>query len=127
MLPKKLRRRPRPVRVTRTQIALFALLSTISTALIILTLTIFALPQRVLEEPWVPSPVRETIIASREVASELTIIGNFVNQDDYTLPSPDLSYRTAFEVEVDGFGFRNYGSRYPEGNLSIAQLYPTRA
>ena len=82
MLPKKLRRRPRPVRVTRTQIALFALLSTISTALIIFTLTIFALPQRVLEEPWVPSPVRETIIASREVASELTIIGNFVNQDD---------------------------------------------
>ncbi len=39
------------------------------------------------------------------------------------LPLPEDSYLTDFELDVDAFSFRNYGSSFPEGNLSITEIY----
>ena len=34
----------------------------------------------------------------------------------------DASYDTGFRAALNGFGFRNYGSRFPEGNLTIKEV-----
>ncbi|MBP8125475.1 MAG: hypothetical protein KAZ26_22705, partial [Caldilineaceae bacterium] len=38
-------------------------------------------------------------------------------------PLPEGSYVTDFVLDVDAFSFRNYGDSFPEGNLTIAELY----
>lgn len=40
------------------------------------------------------------------------------NPEDVVLPPPGSGYIVYFELDQDAFGFRNYGSQYPEGNLT---------
>ncbi len=43
-------------------------------------------------------------------------------QAQSTLSDPNIIFDAGFRPEPDGFSFRNYGSRFPEGNLSIAEV-----
>ena len=44
------------------------------------------------------------------------------NETDTTTDDNRTIYSLKFDVNPDGFGFRNYGAGYPEGNFTIADL-----
>ncbi len=78
--------------------------------------------QRVVQRAWVPravAVVRESVIGSpSSLVSELRAVLN----EDVPLPPPDSGYNAGFLVTQDGFSFRNYGTRYPQGNLTITEV-----
>ncbi|MEM7346402.1 MAG: hypothetical protein AAF485_19350, partial [Chloroflexota bacterium] len=79
-------------------------------------------PQRLVERAWI-GPLNEILtedligVPSRIVQEVQAVLFD----EDVALPTAD-GYNTGFITAEDGFGFRNYGSRYPEGDLTINEV-----
>ncbi|MBI3960526.1 MAG: hypothetical protein HY328_17080, partial [Chloroflexi bacterium] len=68
----------------------------------------------------------EKIEASTDASGQLLAVipgSAQAGGQESNLPLPDGSYLSDFELDVDAFNFRNYGSTFPEGNLTIAEIY----
>jgi hypothetical protein len=56
------------------------------------------------------------------IPSRETVATPTTSQEPTTRPAPTLAFDANFRPEPDGFSFRNYGSRFPEGNLTIVEV-----
>lgn len=84
------------------------------------------------------SPERDLVavlerVAGEKLESRMDLSGQLLavaegagpaeSSPEIDLPLPEDSYLTDFVLDVDAFNFRNYGSSFPEGNLSITEIY----
>jgi hypothetical protein len=66
----------------------------------------------------------ETIEPQSEQSGQLVAVAASAlptAQVENGLPLPTGSYRSAFNLDFDAFSFRNYGSTFPAGNLSVVE------
>ncbi len=67
----------------------------------------------------------ETIEPQSEQSGQLVAVAASAlpaAQAENGLPLPTGSYRSAFNLDFDAFSFRNYGSTFPAGNLSVVEV-----
>ncbi len=94
-------------------------------------LTVFALLALLVREQ-LQRQIQPPVAALRNVADQLPVLtglgfGTGVKAVETADPNgyilPDTAFDTGFETTFDGFGFRNYGSRSPEGDLSVQKVW----
>ncbi len=95
-----------------------------STLILLLVILLPIVQQTIIRRAWVP---RQTIVSDQPLigkpsltASELSVLSPV--REDVTLPPAESFYDTGFRPNPDGFSFRNYGTRFPEGNLTIEEV-----
>src|SRR5262245_37085189 len=77
----------------------------------------------VVRRAWVPEPIRiiRQAVIGRPSSLQPEIQPFIQPREDVPLPGANLMFDAGFRPQPDGFNFANYGSPFPEGNLTIKE------
>ncbi|RME43102.1 MAG: hypothetical protein D6791_16290, partial [Chloroflexi bacterium] len=73
-------------------------------------------------QPSLPHPVRFLEMPSLTTQT-IAGIETVAQRSERPVLVPEQSYNTGYNLATDSFSFRNYGSRFPEGNLTVQEVY----
>ncbi len=109
------------MRLSRSERIFFvAIIISITMGMLLLVLsTMFSAPN-IIRQAWAPNTVRvvrEAVMG--EPSTTVTEAQKIVRiREDVPLPETNAMFDAGFRAEPDGFSFRNYGTRFPEGDLT---------
>ncbi|MCB0033020.1 MAG: tandem-95 repeat protein, partial [Anaerolineales bacterium] len=75
-------------------------------------------------QTWVPrtADLEGSLLFGNRSAAPSELVAVEPVREDVLLPPASSFFDTGFRPQPDGFGFQNYGTRYPEGDLTIDEI-----